>query len=168
MNDTYCEVLVKKEHRSSDTVIKVGMYVLTALLIIAGLLFNIFLWIPAIGMLIACYFIVPKTDMEYEYLFVNGDMDIDMILSKMKRKKAFSLSMNDVEIVAVTTSHRLDYYHNNPKIKVKDFSSGNKDHKRLSMIVRNKEEINEVIVESDETLCDLMKKNAPSKVFLND
>ncbi|MDO4519626.1 MAG: DUF6106 family protein [Eubacteriales bacterium] len=168
MNDSYCEVLVKREHRSTDTLIKIGMCAVTVLMFLAGLIVNSLLWILAIAMVAACYFIFPRTDVEYEYLFVNGELDIDAIFSKAKRKKVISLSMNDVEIVALTTGHRLDYYHNNPKIKVKDFSSGNNEHKRISLIVRSKEEINEVILEADEYLCELMKKNSPSKVFLND
>ena len=45
------------------------------------------LLVPAIALGIACYFVIPKTDLEYEYLFVNGELDIDMIMSKSKRKK---------------------------------------------------------------------------------
>lgn len=166
MNNSYTEVLVKKEHRATDTLVKYGMYALTAVFIVAGLLFSPVIWVLAVAMLIGCYFVIPRTDLEYEYLFVNGEMDIDMIMSKMKRKKVCTISMSDVEIVALTTSHRLDFYHNNQKLTVKDYSSGNSTHKRYSMIVREKETLKEIIIESDEYLCDLMKKNSPSKVFL--
>ena len=47
---------------------------------------NVLLLVPAIALGIACYFVIPKTDLEYEYLFVNGELDIDMIMSKSKRK----------------------------------------------------------------------------------
>lgn len=48
---------------------------------------NVLLLVPAIALGIACYFVIPKTDLEYEYLFVNGELDIDMIMSKSKGKE---------------------------------------------------------------------------------
>ena len=50
----------------------------------------VLLLVPAIALGVACYFVIPKTDLEYEYLFVNGELDIDMIMSKSKRKRVKS------------------------------------------------------------------------------
>lgn len=88
MSDLYSEFLVKKEPTSKDAITKYGLIGLTVLAAVAGLLFNFLFLLAAVVLGIACYFIVPKTDLEYEYLFVNGEMDIDMVMAKSKRKKA--------------------------------------------------------------------------------
>ena len=113
------------------------------------------------------YFVIPKTDLEYEYLFVNGELDIDMIMSKSKRKRVKSLQLAEADLVAPLKSHRMDYYNGNQKMKEYDFSSGIEDHKRYAMIIRDSGETCKVILELDDALANTMKNSAPSKVFLD-
>ena len=115
----------------------------------------------------ADYFIIPKTDLEYEYLFVNGDMDVDVIMSRQKRKKAISFRIQDADIVAPVKSHRMDYYNNNTKMKVMDYSSGNPEHKIFAVVTRVKNEPARILIEPDEKLAQQMKNSAPGKVFLD-
>ena len=132
MSDLYSEFLVKKEPTSKDAITKYGLIGLTVLAAVAGLLFNFLFLLAAVVLGIACYFIVPKTDLEYEYLFVNGEMDIDMVMAKSKRKKAKTVNIREADLVAPLDSHRLDYYNSNSKMKTLDYSSGNPSHKRSS------------------------------------
>ena len=92
MSDLYSELLVKKDRTAKDVAIKYGLITLTVLFAVAGLFIMPLLLVAALGLGIACYFIVPKTDVEFEYLFVNGDMDIDMVMSKAKRKRVKALN----------------------------------------------------------------------------
>ena len=92
---------------------------------------------------------------------------MDVIMAKSKRKKAKTLEMNHVDIMAPIRSHRLDYYNSNGKLKVLDYSSGNSDRKRYAMIVKLEQQTCKVILEPDETMLQMMKKSAPSKVFLD-
>ncbi|MCF0132507.1 MAG: hypothetical protein HUJ72_01430 [Blautia sp.] len=167
MSDLYTEFMVKKESTPKDAVVKYGLYVLTGLAAAAGVLVTPLAFIAAIGLGIACYFVVPGTDLEFEYLYVNGEMDIDKIMSKTKRKRAFSFSLEDADVIAPLNSHKFDYYNNNQNLKVVDFSSGNNEHKRYAVITREKETLYKVIIEPDANLVNLMKKSAPSKVFLD-
>ncbi len=40
-----------------------------------------------------CYYYATMKRIEYEYIFVNGDMDIDKIMGKRKRKRLATISM---------------------------------------------------------------------------
>ena len=91
MGDLYSELLVKKDKTAKDSLLKYGLIVLTVLAVFAGLIITPLALIIAVALGIACYFVIPKTDVEYEYLFINGDFDIDMIMSKTKRKKVKTL-----------------------------------------------------------------------------
>ena len=124
MSDLYSELLVKKKQTAKDMVVKYGLIVLTVIMAIGGLLVNGLLLVPAVALGVACYFVIPKTDLEYEYLFVNGELDIDMIMSKSKRKRVKSIQLAEADLVAPLKSHRMDYYNGNQKMKVMDFSSG--------------------------------------------
>lgn len=167
MGDLYSELLVKREPTTKDTLMKYGLIILTSLAVIAGLFINPILLIAAVVFGIACYFVIPKTDVEYEYLFINGDFDIDMVMAKTKRKKVKSFKLSDADLVAPLDSHRMDYYNGNQKMKVMDFSSGNPKNKRFAVITRLDGEICKIILEPDETLAHAMKNSAPSKVFLD-
>jgi hypothetical protein len=67
MSDLYSELLVKKKQTAKDLVVKYGLIALTVIMVLGGLV-NVLLLVPAIALGIACYFVIPKTDLEYEYL----------------------------------------------------------------------------------------------------
>ena len=167
MGDLYSELLVKKDKTAKDSLLKYGLIVLTVLAVFAGLIITPLALIIAVALGIACYFVIPKTDVEYEYLFINGDFDIDMIMSKTKRKKVKSFKLSEADLAAPLDSHRMDYYNGNQKMKEYDFSSGIEDHKRYAMIIRDSGETCKVILELDDALANTMKNSAPSKVFLD-
>ena len=167
MGDLYSELLVKKDKTAKDSLLKYGLIVLTVLAVFAGLIITPLALIIAVALGIACYFVIPKTDVEYEYLFINGDFDIDMIMSKTKRKKVKSFKLSESDLAAPLDSHRMDYYNSNQKLKVQDFSSGNPEHKRFAIVCRDGAETCKVIIEPDEILAKTMRNTAPSKVFLD-
>ena len=167
MGDLYSELLVKKDKTAKDSLLKYGLIVLTVLAVLAGLIITPLALIIAVALGIACYFVIPKTDVEYEYLFINGDFDIDMIMSKTKRKKVKSFKLSGSDLAAPLDSHRMDYYNGNQNMKVLDFSSGNPKHKRFGVITRLDGNLCKIILEPDEALAQAMKNSAPSKVFLD-
>lgn len=167
MSDLYSELLVKKESTGKDSVIKYGMIALTVIAVVGGIFVSPILLIAAIALGIACHFILPKTDVEYEYLFVNGELDIDMVMAKSKRKKVKSLNLTDADLIAPLNSHRMDYYNGNSRMKTLDYSSGNAEHKRFAVIIKTGGESCRVIIEPDEQMAQAIKNSAPSKVFLD-
>ena len=167
MSDLYSELLVKKKRTAKDNLIKYGLIGLTALLASAGLFLMPVLLIAAIVVGVVSYFIIPGTDLEFEYLFVNGELDIDKIMAKTKRKKVKTLNLQEADLMAPLNSHRMDYYNGNQKLKVLDFSSGDPEHKRYAIIMRDGGETCKIIIEPDEALAKTMRNCAPSKVFLD-
>lgn len=166
MSDLFYELLVKKEHTAKDSIIKYGLIAAIVVSVAAGLVFFP-AFALAIGLGIASYFILPKTDLEYEYLYLNGELDIDMVMAKSKRKKVKSINMEEVDLVAPLTSHRLDYHNSNSNLKKYDFSSGNVSNKRFGMITKDEKGVCMIIIEPDDRLANMMKNTAPSKVFLD-
>ena len=167
MSDLYSELLVKKEPTAKDSIVKYGMIVLTVLAVGAGLFISPILLLAAVALGVASYFVIPRTDLEYEYLFVNGEFDIDMVMAKSKRKKVMSMKLSEADLVAPLDSHRMDYYNGNSRLKTLDYSSGNQQHRRFAVIIKSSGENCKIIIEPDEQMAQAIKNSAPSKVFLD-
>ena len=67
MNDSYSELLVKKEQTGKDKAIKFLLIGLIATTAVVGVILPL-AWVLALGLGIAAYFILPNLDLEYEYV----------------------------------------------------------------------------------------------------
>ena len=104
--------------------------------------------------------------MEYEYLYVNGELDIDAIYSRQKRKRIASYDMQELELMAPTKSHALDSYVNGQDVKIKDFTSGKPEQKSYTLVF-NKEKGRQIIqVEFDDVVVNDIRRISPRKVNL--
>ena len=167
MGDLYSEYLVKKKPTALDAVIKYGLIILTVLAALAGLFVSPVILVLAVIFGVVSYLVIPKTDIEYEYLFVNGELDIDMVMAKTKRKKVNTFDLREADLIAPVNSQRMAYYNNNSKLKILDYSSGDESHRRFAVIIRADGDTCKVIIEPDDTMAQAIKNSAPSKVFLD-
>ena len=167
MNDGYEEILVKRGKTPKDTILKVLTIGLVALLVAAGIfLFNpIFLVLGMVLGLLAYYLVLPNFDLEYEYLYVGGDIDIDKIMAKRKRKRIASYSKDNLEIMAPTGSDHVASYEKNGKIK--DFTSMNPEKKTWTLVYGSENSSETVRLELTEEIAKDMRRFAPRKVFFD-
>lgn len=163
MSDSYKEILVKKKMSAGNKLLKGVMITLTVLLVVVGFV----IWpllIAGVVLGVVSFFVVPKLDVEYEYLYVNGELDIDAIYSKQKRKKIGSYDMVNLEVLAPEKSHALDAFRNKQGVKTKDFTSGDPQVKSY-ILVMNQEKGQEMIkVELDDSILSDIRRIAPRKV----
>ncbi len=166
MSDLYTEEIVKKEKTAKDSLIKVLLIIGTAVAVLSLMVLG---WVSLILIAVfavADFFVMPTLDLEYEYLYVNGEIDIDKIMSKQKRKRVFSGDTASLELLAPTQSHELDHYKSRTDIKKSDFSSGRKDAKTYTMILKKEQGMEMVIFEPSEVILKDMKRMAPREVHL--
>jgi len=164
MNDLYQEILIKKKSGPLDGLKKAGMIGLTVLALFAGLFIHI-LFIPvAIGLGILSWFVINNLDLEYEYLYVNGDLDIDKIMNKQKRKRMASYAIGSLEYLAYATSHELDSYQNGRNTKVYDFTSGEEGRKVVAAVYSREGGYDLVRLELNETILKDIRRIAPRKI----
>lgn len=167
VSDLYKEHLVKKEPTAKDRLVRFGSITLTVLFLAAGLLMHPLFLIPGVALGVVSYiFLIPNTDVEYEYLLVNHSLDVDKVMAKSKRKKLRSFDLSAADIIAPVNSHRMDYYNSNTNMKVLDFSSGNPEHKRFAFVIRDEGTATKVIIEPDEAMANSMRQSMPNKCFL--
>lgn len=166
MSDMYREIMVKPDMPAGKQFLK-GMFpALTAICVFLGLFVLPLLLIGALVFLLLTIFVSPRFDVEYEYLYVNGELDIDAIYSKQKRKRVCSHDMEHLEILAPQNSHALDSYLNRQGAKYCDYTSKKAPEKSF-ILVFNEEKGQQIIaVELDDVIIADIRRIAPRKVNL--
>ncbi len=167
MNDGYEEILVKKGKDAKDSFMKGMVYSVVGILAAVGLVFfnPIFLLAAVIMGFVAFYLILPNFDIEYEYLYVGGDIDVDKIMAKRKRKTIASYSKDNLEVMAPTGSdHLADYVKN---AKVIDYTSGNPQVKTWTLVYNMEKSSEAVCMELTDSIAQDMRRYAPRKVFFD-
>ena len=163
MSDMYSEIMVKRITPTSDKVKKVVLIGATAVCFVGGIMIWP-LWIAAVVLGIVTYLMLPGFDLEYEYMYVNGEIDIDKIMGKQKRKRCATYDVENMEILAPSNSHALDSYKNNKEIRVKDYTSLDPQVPSYSLVFNRENHRELVKLELNENVVGDIRRIAPRKV----
>jgi hypothetical protein len=99
MNQTYAEAGVKRKDTPLTLFLRFIMImgiVVGFLLILLGSLFSI----AGIVMAALLIYFYRKLNVDYEYVYVDGQIDFDRIISKSKRKTMLRIDLEQAEIMA--------------------------------------------------------------------
>lgn len=161
MNDYIVEQLIKQEKSSKATIIKIGMMLLTFLVAYFFPVYPmVMLWVLII-VLFADVMVFRSLRLEFEYIYFNGDLDIDKIMNQAARKRLFTTNIKEIEIIAPKDSDDMRPFQ---QLKVLDYSSQNPEHKVYAMVTKFKGETVKVLFEPNQKILDGMKYLAPRKV----
>ena len=100
MTDVFLEQIVKKKPTMKDLGIKILICVCAAIIAAASslLLFN--QYVGAIAMLLVvgafyyAWYIISGLNLEFEYIYTNGEIDFDKVSAKRKRKRVISIRVS--------------------------------------------------------------------------
>lgn len=163
MNDTYVECLVPHKPNPLLGVVKYVLYALAILSFLMSYGNLLFLGVSIVLVLVA-FLVVPRLDVEYEYLYLSKEISIDKIMSKEKRKHVMTIDLNKAEMMAVSNSHSLDSYKNRDHV-AKDFTSGIADAKTYTIVYEDTDKLMLVVIEPNEELIKAVKTVFPRKVI---
>lgn len=172
MGDTFIECMVKRKTPKKLLIMQAVLILFIVLVFAVGLfLFRSKIFFLA-GIVVSylCYRLSDGKDMEFEYVFTNGDLDVAQIINKAKRKEVLSISMQDVEVMAPKGSDKVLRLISNPSIRYvkKDLSSGyNRNQEKVyELVARKGGEAYHILLEPNEKLLEAMKQSAPRNVFI--
>lgn len=162
-NEVYAEWLVKRKTPGYAYAMKGVMVVFC---VIAGFLalttaFGILI-LAAVGA--AAYFLFQNMNLEFEYLFVNGQLTIDKIMGRSRRKKAWEGTMEEIQIAAPSDSYLLKDYER-PNMKLMDFSSQISGVKTYTIIHQAGANTSKIIFEPNDQILKCMRQRHPRKVI---
>lgn len=103
-DDTFVEELVVRRNNIVNLLLMAGMVILAVLVIAAAFLFLSAIF-PAVLVIAICgvYIGIKFQGVEYEYSFTNGDLDIDKIMAKRKRKRLVEINHKQIKVMAPYT-----------------------------------------------------------------
>ncbi len=162
MNQMYAEAGVKRK----DDIKIMGLRALLVVGVVLGVLLLLlggYFGMGGIVLIVALLWVYPKLNVDYEYVFVDGQIDFDKITGKSKRKTLLRIDMEQVEIVAPQGSHALDGY-TNMQLVNKDFSSNDKSSKPYIIIASVKDRKYRISFEPSEKMLAMMKQKSPRKI----
>ena len=165
MGDVYVEWMLK---RRPSKVFK-GLKALCIVLLVGasvGFLttFNIFLMLAVVALAIATSYASSFTKVEYEYIYVNGEMAVDRILAQSKRKRLVIYDFSKVEIIAPLGSPQLDGFAHKQYAQV-DYTSGVRTP-GSHIYVMYYAEGQKVLLEPSRELMEAIKKHIPHKAHI--
>lgn len=164
MNECYMEQLVpRKAAVKKDCMIKYSCLLLTVGMVAMTFLFGLLFLIPSSILLGIDIYLIKNSNVEYEYLYLNGELDIDKIIAKQKRKSVYSVSASDIVVVAPLTSAEVRPFQS---VKVHDYSSGVMSVAVYKMIISKNGEKEAILFEPNDKLLQGIKMYAPRKVFI--
>lgn len=124
MGDVFKEQIVKRKPTGKDLMKRVGLVAAVIIIFFMSMYFiGQFAFIITVAAGFGAYLLMNMLNLEYEYIFTNGELDIDVIYNRTRRKRLFSGSVSDFEVMAHVEdkAHIGDFASAN---ETKDYSSG--------------------------------------------
>jgi len=164
MGDVFKEQIVKRKQTGMDSLKRVGLVVAMIIVFIIALVVVPYIapglaFLTPVLILLAgfgAFFLNGLLKVEYEYIFTNGELDIDIIYNRSRRKRAFSSHVNKFDIMAhVEDMTHAGAFHGAQETK--DFSSGAVGENTYAFLVNYNSKRTKVIIEPNEKMMDAMK-----------
>ena len=108
--DVFIEQIVKKKYDSKDYLIFAGIVLGTLVLLFACFFVRVlagFGFILAIGVVVGAYYLIISRNLEFEYSVTNGDITIDKIINRSKRKRVISFEAHSIEEMGKYNAEKL-------------------------------------------------------------
>jgi len=172
MGDLYLEELVLRKKTLKDKMIIVGLIAFGFYLWVGAFMwsFSLFYLLPAVVVTVVAIIVLPRLNVEWEYTYVDAELDIDKIFNRARRKRVGTYEIKKAEIIAPANSHRLDYHNNNKKMKVMDCTSLFPERQKnvyAIIIEDDKYGMVKVLFEPSQDMITDMSRRAPRTVFFD-
>ena len=164
MNDAYVECLVSRKTSPIFKVLKGIIYFLCGACILLGAAGYTVLFIGAVIFGALIIWVVPGFNLEYEYLYLSKEIQIDKIMNKEKRKKVANINIDNMDFMCPLNSHELDSYKAR-NVKIADYSSGSAEVKPYVVVYHDNNAEKLVKIEPNAEMLKMIKSVCPRKVI---
>ncbi len=164
MNDIFVEQLVERKKDSKSRMKKIALIIGGIILTFLSFefLFSLsFILIALIWFMV--YFFYVRENVEYEYSFTSGELDIDKIMNRSKRKHMLTVDVREFEIM-VKKNLENDYRELNNFTKSYDYSSGEINENVYIAVFRKDKERVKLTFEPNEKTLNSIRMYIPNKV----
>lgn len=164
MDNTFIECMVRRDDNTARIIKKTGI-ILGALVInaLALLTITMFFSVVLVATCLVIYFFWRRIDREYEYIYTDGLLDIDVIYGRTSRKRLLSADARDFQFI-VPGDSKEHYNQLEAKYdKVIDAGRGGVNDKTYIGVVTKDDKSVKLLFEPNERIVAALKKYAPRK-----
>ncbi|MGN0159870.1 MAG: DUF6106 family protein [Lachnospiraceae bacterium] len=163
MGDNYVEQIVTCRPPKSAGFIKVGLVVCCVLSVLFILIPYVGFFLTA-GVIVFTVIIFRSFDYEYEYSFMGGELDVDKIIQKSRRKRMNTFDFNRMELVApIDSQEALRMEHGN--YKTFDYTSNMPDARVYVGYAMCNNELVRICFEPNDKMLKELEYISPRKVI---
>lgn len=168
----YQDVYIEKSvHRKAPAVTKIYNVIMIGITLFVAFHFvfvdyKVF-GMPLIAMIVASYFVIQNTKVDFDYTYTNGELEITKIKRKTKRQELISCEMKDIVVVAPSKTEPVQPYIGR-RMKTYDCLSHDPQVSYYTMIIRDPEMGSEmkILFEPGEDLLEAMQRISPDKIHV--
>lgn len=165
MGDTYIEQMVKRVTPLYLVIAKWMLIVLECFLVLTGMMFfDVIIMIIAVALGFGIYFLTRRWDLEFEYIYQNGELVIDKIMSKAARKRVCTIDIQSMELMFKGTDHPEARAFRD--MKVKNYTTRCHDDRVYTIVVGGAQNV-KVLFEPNEEIVAAIRMMAPRKVKMD-
>ncbi|TCT15695.1 hypothetical protein EDC18_103406 [Natranaerovirga pectinivora] len=164
MNEAFAEQIVKRKQKPSDMILKVLIVILAIILMSASLILNIVGVILAVLIMWGAYRLYTNLNVEFEYSLSVGEIEIDKIYHKSRRKKIINFDVKKIQIMAPVFSKQYDKELSDYN-KVFDFTKGHISDDTYGIIVVVDKEKYKILIDPNEKFLNTIKTHIARKVM---
>lgn len=172
--DTFIEIIVRRKLQSIDYLKIAGLMIAYTLLILLAFIFAgvvpfllSLLPLIVIGGAFGAWWLITSLNKEFEYVVTKGDLDIDTIVARRRRKRAYSVKAKDLEIMAAVNSDEYRTYSKQQNIKIKNLAANPADDKNWFLVSQFEGARTLVIISPNERIVKNMHRFARHRVRYN-
>jgi hypothetical protein len=165
--DLFMEKIVARRKTGKDYLKIFGVMLGAVIILFAITLFGGYVGflVPLLlaGVGYALYILITSMNLEYEYSVTNGDLDIDQIIARRKRKRVFSCRAKEIELMAQVGSDEWRDAQRGSR-KLLDCSQAINAAGNWFILAEYKSQRLMVVFAPDERMLKNMKRFNPSKI----
>ncbi len=170
--DVFLEYIVSRKKGTKEILKIVGIvFAMLVLLMASGLLvftpFGSIALLVAAGIVYGAYYLITAQNVEFEYIVTNGEIDVDRIVNRRKRKRLITVHSRTFDIVAPVGSAEHRGEENATYTQVIDASSGVDNGKAYFAAFSKDGQRFKLIFEPTEKMLDAFTTFVPRNVFKN-
>lgn len=174
--DIYNEYIVKKKKTGRDIAISCLAVVLglavcyAALTVLSAVpLLSTFMLLIVAAVVWGIYKVIAMTNLEYEYIFTNGEMDVDKIINRRSRKRVTVVNARKIDILAHRSHEDFKANFENAEIKKVNACISPDSEDLYFLMFRDENEgetLKMLLFNPNDKLLDGFKKYNPKRVFI--
>lgn len=171
--DIFVEQIVRRKRQFFDY-IKLILCLIAVSIIVPLMLFSspgfvgTIIFFAGAALIYAIYNVGISINLEYEYCFTNGALDVDKIIAARRRKRLTEVNARDIDIMASTKSHNFKDYINNREVKKVYACSSIADDGVYFVVYTVNGQKRMLLFNPNDTIKDGFRRLSPQKVILED